>query len=95
MQDRDFEWDDSKAALNMQKHGVSFDAARGVFTDGFAIEFDDDRRDASEKRFITIGMVEGHLLFVVSTLRGRRIRLISAREAEPRERRRYYGHNRT
>jgi uncharacterized DUF497 family protein len=88
-----FEWDDSKADVNLQKHGVSFEAARGVFVDAFAIEFEDDRHGGGEARFNTIGMVEGHLLFVVSTLRGSRIRIISAREAEPRERRRYHDEN--
>ena len=53
----------------MQKHGVSFGAACGVFADAFAIEFDDDRHHASEVRFNTIGVADGHLLFVVSTLR--------------------------
>ena len=42
-----------------------------------------------------LGMVEGRLLFVVYTLRGERIRIISAREAEPRERRRYHNENET
>jgi uncharacterized DUF497 family protein len=89
------EWDDNKAAMNLLKHGVSFAAARGVFADAFAVEFDDDRHDGSEARFNTIGMVEGHLLFVVSSLRNDRIRLISARGAEPRERRRYHEQNST
>ncbi len=95
MRNNAFEWDDGKAALNIQKHGVSFEAACGVFADPFALEFEDDRRDRSEIRFNTIGMVEGHLLFVVSTLRENRTRLISARGAEPRERRRYHEYNKT
>jgi uncharacterized DUF497 family protein len=95
MQDKAFEWDDSKAALNLQKHGVSFEAACGVFTDPFALEFEDHRHDGRETRFKTIGMFEGHLLFVVSTLRETRIRLISARTAEPCERRRYHDDNKT
>ena len=36
MQDEDFEWDDAKAASNLEKHKVSFDAARHVFADVFA-----------------------------------------------------------
>ena len=93
MRDDDFEWDDNKAVLNMQKHGVSFEAARSVFADAFAVEFDDDRHHGDELRFNTIGMVEGRLLIVVSTLRETRIRMISARAADPRERRRYHEHN--
>lgn len=95
MLDVAFEWDDEKAAVNLQKHGVSFEAARGVYVDAFAVEFDDDRQDRAEMRVNTIGMVEGRLLFVVSTPRQSRTRIISARHAEPRERRRYHEHNKT
>jgi uncharacterized DUF497 family protein len=95
MGDADFEWDDRKAALNLQKHGVSFEAAGGVFSDAFSLEFEDDRHGGGELRFNTIGMAEGHVLFVVSTLRKTRTRIISARDAEPRERRRYYEQNET
>jgi uncharacterized protein len=38
MGDDAFEWDDAKAAANYAKHGVTFDAARDVFKDAFAIE---------------------------------------------------------
>ena len=43
MIDKEFEWDDDKAASNAEKHGVSFAAARSVFRDPFAIELLDDR----------------------------------------------------
>ncbi len=43
MQDEDFEWDDAKAASNLEKHKVSFDAARHVFADVFAFEQIDER----------------------------------------------------
>jgi uncharacterized DUF497 family protein len=39
-------------------------------------------------------MVEGRLLFVSCTVRGDRTRQISARNAEPHERRRYHNENR-
>ena len=95
MQDEAFEWDDGKAALNWRNHGVSFEMARDVFQDIFAIEWIDDRHGDMEQRFVTVGTVEGRLLFVAYTLRGQRIRIISAREAEPRERRRYHNENET
>ena len=79
MQDEEFEWDDAKAALNWRDHGVSFEMARDVFKDIFAIEWTDDRHGDAEERFVTVGMVEGRLLLVVYTLRGERIRIISAR----------------
>jgi len=95
MRDDEFEWDDAKAASNWLDHGVRFETARGVFKDIFAIEWTDDRHGDTEERFVTLGMVESHLLFVSYTLRRERIRIISAREAEPRERRRYHNENQT
>ena len=95
MQDEAFEWDDDKAAKNWLDHGVRFETAREVFKDMFAIEWTDDRHGDGEERFVTVGMVEDRLLFVSYTLRGERIRIISARGAEPRERRRYHNENQT
>ncbi|MGH7121831.1 MAG: BrnT family toxin [Acetobacteraceae bacterium] len=95
MQDEAFEWDDAKAASNWLDHGVRFETARDVFKDIFAIEWTDDRHGDAEERLVTVGMVEDRLLFVSYTLRGERIRIISAREAEPRERRRYHNENQT
>lgn len=93
MQDDEFEWLDAKAASNWLDHGVRFETAREVFKDVFAIEWMDDGHADPEERFVTVGMVENRLLFVSYTLRGERIRIISAREAEPRERRRYHEQN--
>ena len=93
MRDDAFEWDDAKAARNWLNHGVGFEAARDVFRDPFAIEWTDEGHGDSEQRFVTIGMVESRLLFVAYALRAGRIRIISAREAEPRERRRYHNEN--
>jgi len=95
MQDDLFEWDDVKAARNWREHGITFDMAREVFQDIFAIEWTDDAHDDAEERFVTIGVVENRLLFVAYTLRGTRIRIISARLAEPYERRRYHNENQT
>ena len=75
--------------------GRAFLAIREVFKDIFAIEWADDGHEDLEQRFITVGMVEDRLLFVSYTMRGHRIRIISAREAEPRERRRYHEENQT
>lgn len=93
MSDGGFTWDSVKAALNLAKHGVSFEAARGVFRDAFAVEWLDDTQDDAELRFATIGMVESRLIFVAYTMRGEVIRIISARLAEPYERRRYHDEN--
>jgi len=94
MEDENFAWDDDKAALNWRDHAVTFEMAREVFRDPFAIEWQDLAQDASEERYCTIGMVEGRLLFVGYALRDEKIRIITARKAEPYERRRYHEENR-
>ncbi len=93
MQDDAFEWDDTKAARNWDSHGITFEMAREVFKDAFALEWTDTSHDDTEERFVILGMVENRLLFVAYTLRGPRIRIISARLAEPYERRRYHNEN--
>jgi uncharacterized protein len=93
MNDGEFEWDDAKAAQNYADHGVSFEAAREVFKDPFAAERVDDREDYSEDRFVIIGMVDDRVLCITHTLRNGTVRIISARGAEPHERRRYHEDN--
>ncbi len=85
-----FEWDVNKAAWNIAAHGISFEVACEVFDDELAIERPDDREDYGEDRTNITGMVKGRLLTVTYTLRGDKIRLISARMAEPYERRWYH-----
>jgi uncharacterized DUF497 family protein len=86
----DYEWDEAKASLNLRNHGLSFEVACEVFDDFFAYEWADDREDYGEERFNITGMVHGRLITVTFTMRETKIRLISARKAEPRERRRYH-----
>ena len=95
MQDGDFEWDDAKATANLASHGVSFDRARLVFADPFAIGELDDREDYGEVRFTIVGMVEGTLIFVAYTERAARIRIISARRAVRHEQDDYFRQNET
>ena len=90
MRDDDFEWDGDKAAANLARHGVSFEAARLAFSDAFAVAREDPRQDYSEDRFILLGMANNLLLHVAYMIRHERFRKISARLAEPRERRRYH-----
>lgn len=85
-----FDWDPLKAAANEAAHGVTFDTGCKVFKDAFAIDWLDDREDYGEDRFVIIGMVDYSVLYVAYTVRGDVIRIISARGAEPHERRRYH-----
>ena len=88
-----FEWDAAKATRNEADHGVTFDVATLVFADPFALEWRDDREDYGEDRYVVLGMVDGRVLYVAYTMRGDAIRIISARGAEPNERRRYHEEN--
>jgi uncharacterized DUF497 family protein len=93
MSDDAFEWDKAKAADNYKSHGVTFEQATRAFADSFAVERLDDRENYGEVRFNILGMVDGRLLFVAFTLRGDTIRIISARGAEPHEKRKYHEDN--
>jgi hypothetical protein len=93
MKDDDFEWDEAKSIANDAKHGVTFERARQVFNDAFAVGNYDDRADYGEDRFTMIGMVEDTLLFVAYTERGDRVRIISARRATRHEQDEYYRQN--
>ena len=85
-----FEWDAAKAAENLAKHGVSFDDASTVFSDPLAGTILDPRHSADEVRFVTIGFSTSQRLLVVAhSDRDDRVRIISARRATRRERRKY------
>jgi len=86
----DYEWDPQKASANLRKRSVDFADAVGVFEDPLAITITDDRHE--EARFVTVGTdFLGRLLVVAYTWKGQNIRIISAREALPSERRQYEG----
>jgi uncharacterized protein len=79
-----FDWDRSKAAANLKKHEVSFDEAKTVFFDDFAVQFFDEERSENEARFIMLGMSSSARLLVVchcERAAGEVIRIISARKA--------------
>jgi len=84
-----FEWDPSKAATNLAKHGVHFADAVAVFEDDLALTMRDPYFE-NEERWITTGMdTLGRVVVVIYTWRGETIRIISARAVTPRERRQY------
>ena len=84
------EWDPKKAAANLTKHGIDFADAATILQDELALTVTDV--DHNEDRFVTLGQdALGRVLVVVYTWPGEEPRLISARRAEPRERRQYEG----
>jgi len=86
----EFEWNPKKAAKNLRKHGVSFEEAATVFADTLSATVPDPDHSVGEDRYITIGLSRGYrLLMVAHTERGKRIRIISARELTRKERKQY------
>ncbi|HEY9703795.1 MAG TPA: BrnT family toxin [Allocoleopsis sp.] len=82
-----FEWDEHQAQANQKKHGISFEEASTVFNDPLSINFDDPDHSLGENRYIIIGLSnQGRYLFVSHTVRGDKIRLISARLITSKER---------
>lgn len=85
-----FEWDNNKADSNALKHGITFEEAVTVFADPYLLFTEDSRHSQREEREWAIGEAEnGSVVVVVFTMRGERIRIISARKATKRECQRY------
>jgi uncharacterized DUF497 family protein len=84
-----FEWDEAKSQRTLKERGFDFDYAARVFEDERRLERVDRRRDYGEERRQTIGKVERKTYFVVFTVRGDVLRIISARRAHDHEDRAY------
>jgi uncharacterized protein len=91
----EFEWDNTKAASNKSKHGISFQDASDALLDPQVIEELDLTDDYDEERIVAYAMLDGQVLVIVYTLRGERYRIISARRADRHEQDHYYRENRT
>jgi uncharacterized DUF497 family protein len=89
-----FEWDEKKAKLNIQKHGVDYEEAISIFQDESSLTMPDAIHSMNEDRFIDIGLSsKGRILVVAYTERGNNIRIISCRKATPTERKAYETQN--
>ncbi len=76
----EFEWSEDKRLANAQKHKIDFADAVEIFK-GEIMTVEDDRFDYGERRFITIGLLRGHVIAVTHTERNHLTRIISARKA--------------
>ena len=88
------EWDTAKAISNKKKHGVSFEEARSVFYDEFAVQFFDEDSSTSEDRFLMLGFSDEARFLVVCHCerdQGNTVRIISARKATKSESLYYQG----
>lgn len=95
-----FEWDEDKAHKNLKKHGVSFEDAALVLSDEdgdtFHVEEYNRRHSTGEDRYVTTASHpddRGIVLVIAwtdrSTEHAKVTRIISARTANPAERKRY------
>jgi uncharacterized protein len=86
-----FDWDARKDRRNQRKHGVGFDEASTVFAETLSITIPDPEHSDDEERWVTMGFSHRQrLLVVVHTEDDQEIvRIISARPADPDERREY------
>ena len=87
-----FEWNPKKAAVNLCKHGVSFEDAQTVFADEIDKLIDDPDHSEEEDRFVLLGLSSSLRLLVVChccRAEGNVLRIISARKAEGHERNSY------
>jgi len=82
-------WDPKKAMINLHKHKVRFSDAEAIFFDPMALTREDDDTE-HEQRFVSVGLdALNRTLVVVYTYRDEGVRLMSARQATPKEKRRY------
>ncbi len=86
-----FRWSEAKLHANLDAHGLDFADAERVFADaervfaGLTFTFEDDRFEYGERRFVTLGLLDGIPVSLVHTETSHEIRVISLRKATARE----------
>lgn len=83
-----FEWDEHKRQANLVKHGIDFLTVPVVFDDPDRFTYR-SKHPENEIRYVTVGKLQSVIVAVVLTVRGDRIRIISARVARKYEREQY------
>ena len=85
-----FEWDEGNIDKSYKKHGITPNEAEEVFLDEDILSLEDIKHSKQEERFEAIGkIIKGSILILAFTIRRDKIRIISARTANKKERRRY------
>ena len=78
-----FEHDPDKNSLNIEKHGISFDAAKDLWNDPHLLEI--SAKDIDEPRFLMIGKINDKHWSAITTYRNNNIRIISVRRSRKKE----------
>jgi uncharacterized DUF497 family protein len=82
-----FDWDIYNYYKNWQKHGITAEEAQEVFTNQPLLAYEDSKHSDTEQRYLAYGKTNGGMrLFVSYTFRGDKIRIISARKMNQKER---------
>ena len=85
-----FEWDKGNIDKSYQKHSITPNQSEEIFLDKELKIVRDVRHSQKEARYIALGKsFEKKILFVVFVIRKNKIRIISARKANEKERRKY------
>ncbi len=86
----EFEWDQANIEKNWERHRVAYVECEEVLLNGEFIISKDTAHSATEDRYRVLGKTdEGRILFLAFTLRGEKIRVITARDANKKERKAY------
>lgn len=81
-----FDWDTGNSGKNKRSHGVEDWECEEVFFDPEKVILKDKFHSGQEKRFILLGKTRlGRLLYLAFTVRGEKIRVISARDVTKRK----------
>ena len=85
-----FEWDEGNLTKNWEKHDVSEGECEQIFFKQPLIVGRDKKHSKRENRYYALGRTDAErLLFLVFTVRKQKVRVISARDMTPAERKRY------
>ena len=85
-----FEWDENNSKKIWQKHRVSPLECEQIFFHQPLVVADDEKHSDRENRFYVLGQTDnGRRLFAVFTVRGKKIRVITARDMSSKERKLY------
>ena len=85
-----FDWNKFNKRKNLIKHKVHYKEYEEVFFNKPLIFFQDEKHSLKEKRFGVFGKTDNkRLLTIIFTLRAKKIRIISARNQNKKERRQY------
>jgi len=85
-----YSYDPKKRLANLKKHGLDFDDVPHLFEQSKTVTFEDRRHRYDEERFVTLGLLRGEVVLVVTTETDEVIHTISMRKADKNEQAIYF-----